>query len=67
MTADEEHQELQGEDKSSRVSCNIGDGNGTEDDHRTQGIGDRKASGTKRGGGREQRTEACNKRIRRGN
>ena len=35
------------------MSRNIGDGNGTEDDHRTQGIGDGNTSGTKRGGGDE--------------
>ena len=49
------------------MSCNIDDGDGTEDGHRTQGIDDREESGTKRGGGRERRTKACNKKIRRGN
>ena len=28
------------EDETSRWECNIGNGNGTEDDHRTQGIDD---------------------------
>ena len=40
--------------------CYIDDENGTVDDHRTQGIGNTKAPGTKRGGGRGRRTEACN-------
>ena len=44
------------EDKTSRVRPDIGNGDGTEDDHRTQGIDDREPSGTKRGGGRERRT-----------
>ena len=38
-------------------SRDIDNEDGTEDDHRTQGIDDRKKSGTKRGGGRERRTE----------
>ena len=38
-----------------KVRPDIGDGNGTEDDQRTQGIGGRNTSGTKRGG--RERTE----------
>ena len=38
-----------------KVRPDIGDGNGTEDDHRTRGIGGRNTSGTKRGG--RERTE----------
>ena len=45
------------------MSCNIDDGDGTEDGHRAQGIDDREESGTKRGGGRERRTNACNERT----
>ena len=45
-----EHQDTPESRQDLKVRHDIGDGNGTENDHRTQGIGEENTSGTKRGG-----------------